>query len=314
VNTLTPSPPIRIAVVGLGKIARDQHLPALAADARFALAATASPDGSGVGGVVHFSSLEALLAHGPGLDAVALCTPPQVRIGLAEQAIAAGLHVLLEKPPGVTVGEIDGLMVAARAAGVTVFAAWHSRYAGGVGPARDWLRKRRVERVTIVWREDVRAWHPGQAWIWEPGGLGVFDPGINAISIATAVLPDPIALRGAVLEVPANRAAPIAARLDGHTAGAPVQVDLDWRQTGPQTWDIVVDTDRGQLRLGSGGASLSVPGATDLRSEDREYAGLYDRLHALIRDGGSDVDLTPFRLVADAFLIGRRAPTEAFHD
>ncbi len=307
--------PIRIAVAGLGKIARDQHLPALAADPRFTLAATASPDTRGLDGVAHFDSLDALLGHGPRLDAVALCTPPQVRHDLAARAIAAGLHVLLEKPPGATVSEVEALAAAARAAGTTLFAAWHSRFAGGVAPARDWLRGRRVERVEIVWREDVRAWHPGQAWIWEPGGLGVFDPGINALSIATAVLPDPLALSAATLEVPANRAAPIAARLDGRTAtGARVTMDFDWRQTGPQTWDIVADTDGGRLRLGSGGATLSVPGGHDRRYEDREYAGLYDRFHALIRGGDSDVDLAPFRLVADAFLIGRRDPTAPFHD
>ncbi|MGD9904183.1 MAG: Gfo/Idh/MocA family protein [Vicinamibacterales bacterium] len=311
-----PAPqPIRIAVTGLGKIARDQHLPALAADPRFALAATASPDTAGLDGVAHFDSLEALLAHGPRLDAVALCTPPQVRHGLAMRAIAAGLHVLLEKPPGATVSEVEALLAAARRAGTTLFAAWHSRFAGGVAPARDWLRDRRIERVTIVWREDVRAWHPGQAWIWEPGGLGVFDPGINALSIATALLPDPLALSAATLEVPANRAAPIAARLSGRTAGgAPAAIDLDWRQTGPQTWDIVVETDHGPLRLGSGGASLSVPGAEDVRHADREYPGLYDRFQALIRGGASDVDLAPFRLVADAFLIGRRETAAPFHD
>jgi hypothetical protein len=43
--------------------------------------------------------------------------------------------------------------------------------------------------VEIVWHEDVRKWHPGQQWIWEPGGFGVFDPGINALSIATRIFP-----------------------------------------------------------------------------------------------------------------------------
>jgi D-galactose 1-dehydrogenase len=43
--------------------------------------------------------------------------------------------------------------------------------------------------VNVIWREDVRVWHPGQDWIWQPGGLGVFDPGINALSIITHILP-----------------------------------------------------------------------------------------------------------------------------
>ena len=310
------SPPaVRIAVVGLGKIARDQHLPALLADRRFALAATVGPDTRGVEGIVHFATLEALLERGPALDAVTLCTPPQVRHALAARSIAGGLHVLLEKPPGATLAEVEALRSQAARAGRTVFAAWHSRFASGVAPAREWLAQRTVRRVEIVWREDVRIWHPGQAWIWEPGGLGVFDPGINALSIATAILPGPILLEAATLVLPLNRAAPIAAALSLRaTGGAPITMDLDFRQTGPQTWDIRVETDLGRLVLARGGASLSLPDGSAQHFEDREYPALYARFDELIRRGDSDVDISPLQLVADAFLLGRREPTEAFLD
>ncbi len=306
---------VRTAVVGLGKIARDQHLPALSADRQFSLAATASPDPRGIDGIPHFPSLAALLEDGPPLDAVALCTPPQVRAALATQAIAAGLHVLLEKPPGATLAEVTALTTQAARAGTTLFAAWHSRFASGVAPAREWLRRRAIRSVAIVWREDVRAWHPGQDWIWEPGGLGVFDPGINALSIATAVLPDAVILESATLAVPGNRAAPIAAQLRlRNSGGAPITMDLDWRQTGPQTWDITVETDAGRLVLSRGGAGLSLPGGSAEHFEDREYPALYARFSDLIRTGASDVDPAPFQLVADAFLVGRRERTEPFVD
>ena len=243
-------PAVRIAVVGLGKIARDQHLPALLADRRFALAATVGPDTSGVEGIATFATLEALLERGPALDAVALCTPPQVRHALAARPIAGGLHVLLEKPPGATLAEVEALRSQAARAGRTVFAAWHSRFASGVAPAREWLARRTVRRVEIVWREDVRIWHPGQAWIWEPGGLGVFDPGINALSIATAILPGPILLEAATLVHPLNRAAPIAAALSLRaraarrsrwisTSGRPAHKrgTSEWRPTwGDSSW------------------------------------------------------------------------------
>ena len=58
--------PIRIAVVGLGKIARDQHLPALAASPAFALAATVCPDGAVLEGVPGFATLEDLLEADDG--------------------------------------------------------------------------------------------------------------------------------------------------------------------------------------------------------------------------------------------------------
>jgi D-galactose 1-dehydrogenase len=306
--------PIRIAVVGVGKIARDQHLPAIAGNKAFSLAATVSPRDPGVEGVPHARSLEELIANGPAVDAVALCTPPQVRYDLAVQALSKGMHVFLEKPPGATLSEVVALESRAEKAGSTLFASWHSRFAAGVAPARAWLAERRIDSVSIVWREDVRVWHPGQAWIWEPGGLGVFDPGINALSIATHILPRPVFLQTATLEIPSNRAAPIAADIQFRdTAGAPIHMDLDWRQTGPQSWDIVVETDAGTLKLANGGAVLTLPSGTE-HAEDMEYPGLYARFASLIRGGRSDVDVAPLRLVADAFLRGHRKAVEEFHD
>ena len=306
--------PIRIAIVGIGKIARDQHVPAIRGNGAFSLAATVSPHDAGLPGVPHHASLDALLAQGPAVDAVALCTPPQVRYELAAQALGRGAHVFLEKPPGATLAEVEALKTQADRVGATLFAAWHSRFAAGVAPARAWLAERRIDKVSIVWREDVRVWHPGQAWIWQPGGLGVFDPGINALSIVTHILPRPFFLKDATLVLPENRAAPIAADIAFRdTAGAPIHMDLDWRQTGPQSWDIVVDTDAGALRLSQGGAVLTLPSGTE-HGEDIEYAGLYSRFSTLIRGGRSDVDTAPLRLVADAFLRGRRETTDPFHD
>lgn len=306
--------PIRIAIVGLGKIARDQHLPAIAANPAFTLAATVSPHEPGLAGTPHFHGLDDLLASGLAFDAVALCTPPQVRHALASAAIAHGVHVLLEKPPGATLSEVAALDAQARARGITLFASWHSRYAAGVARASAWLADRTLKRVSIAWREDVRVWHPGQAWIWQPGGLGVFDPGINALSIATHILPSPIFLTSALLKTPANREAPIAAELQfSDHAGTPIAMDLDWRQTGPQSWDIEVETDAGTLALSRGGAALIFPGES-LSGDDGEYRGLYAHFAALIAVGQSNVDIAPLRLVADAFLLGRTEAVAPFHD
>jgi D-galactose 1-dehydrogenase len=309
------SAPIRLAVIGMGKIATDQHLPAIAANADVALVATASRHGDATDGLPFFSSIEELVASGVAVDAVALCTPPQARRAIASTAIARGWHVFLEKPPGATLTEVVTLRDAAAAAGVTLFASWHSRFAAGVEPARAWLADRTIDRVTITWREDVRVWHPGQQWIWEPGGFGVFDPGINALSIATRILPRPFFVETAELEVPSNCAAPIAACVQFRDeAGVPIGMDLDFRQEGPQSWDIVVMTDAGTLTLAKGGGELTLPAgqthaATALHGE---YLGLYARFVELIRAGASDVDVSPLRHVADAFMRGRIRSVEPF--
>ena len=104
-----------VALVGVGKIARDQHIPAIAADPDFTLAAGVSRHAT-IDGVPNFPDIDAFLADGPEA-VVALCVPPEARTAMALKAIAAGRDVLLEKPPAATVGEVDRMVAAARERG-----------------------------------------------------------------------------------------------------------------------------------------------------------------------------------------------------
>jgi predicted dehydrogenase len=299
---------LKLGLVGIGKIARDQHLPALAADPRFELVACASRHAR-VEGAMNFSDIETLLAEVPHVDAISICTPPQAHFEAALAALRAGKHVMLEKPPAATTRQISLLQSEAARQGRTLFQSWHSRFAAGVEAARDWLRGRHVTGGTITWKEDVHHWHPGQHWIWQPGGLGVFDPGINALSVLTEVLSDDVFVHAAMLEFPENQQAPIAAHLALRTpAGVAVDADFDFRQKGEQSWDIELRTTTGRLRLSRGGAALAIdgrPSGTDAAMAG-EYPRLYARFAELCAGGESEVDWRPFQLVADAFLVGER--------
>ncbi len=301
---------MKIALAGIGKIALDQHVPALAASPDWELAATVSRHGR-VEGVEAFTRIEDMLEARPDIGVVSLCLPPQPRFAAAQAALRAGRHLMLEKPPGATLGEVHILRAMAEAQGLTLFATWHSRMARAVAAARDRLAGRSIREGRITWREDVRRWHPGQDWIFEPGGMGVFDPGINALSILTEILPEPAHLIAAELDFPANRQAPIAARL---ALSQNVTADFDFRQEGPQTWDMEFVTDGGRLALRAGGNLLEIDGAPAGGEPDimGEYPALYARMASLVRDGASDVDLSPMTLVADAFTLGRRSTVGAF--
>ena len=302
---------LRIALVGIGKIARDQHLPAIAADPALELVATVSRHG-GVDGVRNFASIEELVASDITIDAVSLCTPPAGRHAIAAPAIAAGWHVMLEKPPAVTLGDAEDLIARAERAGITLYASWHSRAAAGVDSARRWLARRAIRAVRIEWLEDIRQWHPGQEWILAPGGFGVFDPGINALSILTTILPGAVRIDRAVLDVPANRTAPVAARLTGHCGEADLAVRLDFLKTGDQQWTIDVDTDSGKLRLSEGGAVCTIDGVAMETEPTGEYPRLYHRFRQLVAERRSDVDLNPLRIVADALLVAETIRTDSF--
>jgi len=307
------SNPIKLGIVGVGKIVRDQHLPAVAKDGNYQLTAAASRHGK-VDGVANYPNIEAMLAAEPGLEAVSLCMPPQFRYDAARTALEARKHVFLEKPPGATVSEVEHLKALAERNGVSLFASWHSRYAPAVEAARAFLASARLTSAAINWKEDVRRWHPNQEWIWEPGGFGVFDPGINALSIATHILP-PMFITSAVLDFPENRAAPVAAHVAFRTSnGLPVTMELDWLQTGPQSWDILAETDNGRMVLSGGGAKLAIDGKVVHDEPEAEYPMLYKRFAEIVRAGASNVDLAPLQHVADAFMLGKRNVVEAFFD
>ncbi|HKG76201.1 MAG TPA: gfo/Idh/MocA family oxidoreductase, partial [Beijerinckiaceae bacterium] len=96
-------------------------------------------------------------------------------------------------------------------------------------------------------------------------------------------------------------------------ADADLRAEFDWRQTGPQTWDIEVGTtDGGAIALRQGGSRLEVDGKVTVDAPPAEYPGVYARFDELLRTGQSEVDAAPLRLAADAFLLARRITVEAF--
>lgn len=301
--------PQPICLVGIGKIAQDQHVPSLAASNDWILAATVSRAGA-VPGVDAYTDFDRMLDERPDIGVISLCLPPVPRFDYAQKAIAAGRHVMLEKPPGATLAEVHALARLAAKAGVTLFATWHSRMACGVAPAKAWLADKVLDSLHITWKEDVRRWHPGQEWVFEPGGMGVFDPGINALSIMTEILPDPVFLRSAGLQFPENRDTPIAANL---AFSGNVTADFDWRQEGLQSWNMVAETDQGRLELRDGGSRLLIDRAEIEVGKNHEYPALYAKMADLVRRGASDVDLSPMVHVADAMTLGKRSSVTAFH-
>ena len=303
--------PLRMAIIGYGKIASDQHVPSIEGNSRFELAATSSRSGEGV--AARFTDWRELLRQVEGLEAVAITTPPSVRHEIARECIMAGLHVLLEKPPAATLSEVEDLACLAESEGVTLYATWHSRHNPAVQAAAQALAGKRIAEMQVVWQEDVHKWHPGQQWIWERGGFGVFDPGINAFSILTAIFPGALFVRSADLSLPANAQTPIAAEIDfaSDVAEGPLHASLDFRRTEGEAWTIDIRTTDGlSLKLTDGGSRLFLDGTAQRLSGLGEYADIYRQFIDLIDERRSSVDVRPLRLVADCLLASTHASVE----
>ena len=299
--------PIRIAIIGYGKIAADQHVPSIQANGRYELVATSSRSGQGVART--FTDWRELIRSVEGLEAVAITTPPEPRYEIARECILAGLHCLLEKPPAAGLAEIADLACLAESRDVTLFTTWHAQHHSTVDAAARALAGKRIKSLTIKWHEDVHKWHPGQQWIWQPGGFGVFDPGINAFSIATKIFPGSLFVKSAELSTPANAQTPIAADVvfSSPQADGPLTASLDWRRSEGEEWTIAVEAADGtRLRLEDGGATLRIGDAVQKDDGSGEYPDIYRTFVDLVDQRRSLVDVAPFRLVADCLMVGRR--------
>jgi D-galactose 1-dehydrogenase len=307
----------KIAVIGIGKISQDQHLPVIDKSADFELAACVSTRGVGHRDVPVFKTPAELYKAMPEVGIVAVCTPPGVRHAFVREALDAGKDVLMEKPPTPTISELDDLVAYAAKKNRVLFQTWHSQYNDAVDATRKILKKDGVASVRIDWRESVRKWHPGQDWVWEPGGFGVCDPGINALSIFTRIMPFPVFVESAKLRFPSNRQTPVDAELIFKSAEKHqprLSAGFNWLEESGEIWTIAIETQQGDhLKLESGGRVLKVNDEIKVENPSEEYEAIYDRFAKLVKKRRSDVDGTPLRLVADAFLLGARENVDEFH-
>jgi D-galactose 1-dehydrogenase len=307
----------KIAIIGVGKIAVDQHLPVIDKSKDFEVAATVSGRGVQHRNLPVFKTAAELYKAMPEVKLVSICTPPGVRHAYVREAIDAGKHVLMEKPPTPTISELDDLVAYAKKKKRILFQTWHSRYNEAVDATKKILKKDGLKSARIDWRESVRKWHPGQDWVWEPGGFGVCDPGINALSIFTKVVPFPVFVEKANLKFPSNRQTPVDVEITFKSAEAhqpQMSAGFNWLEESGEIWTIRFETLKGdELKLEKGGTVLRINGNTTIENPSEEYEQIYEHFAKLLKKGKSEVSDAPLRIVADAFLLGARENVEEFY-
>ncbi len=145
---------MKIGVVGYGTGGRHFHAPFIAAARGVSLAgvvarapATVAAVQAELPGTPIFSSLAAMLEA--GVDAVTITTPPQTRRALVLEAIAAGVHVIADKPFAPSAAAARELAEAARAKGVTLGVYHNRRWDADIRTLRKLIDD---GRLGAVWR------------------------------------------------------------------------------------------------------------------------------------------------------------------
>jgi predicted dehydrogenase len=228
----------------------------------------------------------------------------------------AGRHVLLEKPPTTTLGELTELQRIAEERKVVLVTSFHARHNMAVEEARRILAGRPPESILVEWREDFERWHGGQAWPWQPGGFGVFDPGINALSVLCHVLPDAgFRVEKARLRIPAEAATPSAVWMRLAWDGGAGDVQFEWRRGGEDIWNITLRS----AAANHGVDTLLIRGVRSLlrggevicsSEEDQEYEGVYRNFRRSIAHGRSEVSLREMQMIEDAMFIAETEQSE----
>ncbi len=151
---------IHVAFVGAGAVAEEEHLPAVQALRDVEVVAVVDPDPVRLQRIAsrfripqRYADVDALLAA-PGIDAVAICVPAPVHRQVALPMLAAGKHILIEKPPCLSLDDVDAMITAAQRSQVKAMVGYHMRWHRLVRQARALLDRGvlgPLESIRMVW-------------------------------------------------------------------------------------------------------------------------------------------------------------------
>lgn len=249
---VTPSSDLRVGIVGAGAIAQIAHMPVLRKLKGVTVVAICDNDGAkaralaarfGIGG--WYTDIEELLEFGK-VDAVAICTPNHLHESHLLSALAAGAHVLVERPLALTPAGVARALKAAERHRRTLLVAMNFRFRSDVQAVQGFLAGGELGEVASIragWtvfraaRQQL-GWRTHKA---EAGGGAMVDLGLPMVDLALWIAGNPAVERVSARLVRGKGAGAVdeagAALL--LTAGGPdIFVDVSWRHVGEgeRTW------------------------------------------------------------------------------
>ncbi len=150
-----------------------------------------------LGGARVYTDYRDLLAD-PALDAVDLCLPHHLHRCVTEEALAAGRHVLCQKPIATNLADADAMIAAAERAGRVLAIAETCRYLPAISRAQELLAEGVIGQVVLV--QSVMPWYQGgdymnTAWRFDTatmGGGALIDGGIHHVDLLLGLLGTPV--------------------------------------------------------------------------------------------------------------------------
>jgi predicted dehydrogenase len=242
--------PLRIGILGAARVAEYAMIAPARSEPRanlFAIAAR-DPARARVYAVRHaiarvHGTYEELMSDAE-IDLVYVATPPSLHAKLALASIAAGKHVLVEKPFSMNAAEAEAVARAARAAGVFVAEAMHSRHHRLFARVVEIVRSGalgKIERLSGHFDAPIARGTEEFRWQRELGGGALMDLGVYPLSWLRGVVgSEPTVVRAsarsecgvdagieAELEFPSGEVGHVRASMAAQTFAASLVVECD---------------------------------------------------------------------------------------
>ncbi|HEY0216853.1 MAG TPA: Gfo/Idh/MocA family oxidoreductase [Cellulomonas sp.] len=291
---------VRLGVLGAARILHDAVVVPAASVPEIEVAAIAARDSARAAAMAErdgiprvIESYDALLAD-PDVDAVYVPTPAALHGAWMRRAIAAGKHVLCEKPFTANAAEAEEIHALAEASGLVVMEAFHSQHLPAWARVRELLASGAIGEVRsaeadfcvdIADRSDIR-------WQESMGGGALMDLGVYPLRLLTSLF-GPATVRGAT-----------AVDVEGVDAQIVVRLDLPGGVDGTVRASMVETADqRARARITGTAGSITI---------HQPYATQNGGRIVVERDGAAtDVPVDPegsyvymLRAFADAVLRG----------
>lgn len=139
--------------------------------------------------VAMYATLDEVLED-PQVDAIVIATPHPSHLEITQKAAAAGKHILAEKPMGVTPSEADGMISAAKSAGVKLGVLFNNRFRPEAIKAKELIQQGAIGAINRVSMSSVmlrsQDYYDRLEWRgrWDTEGGGVLiNQGIHAIDM-----------------------------------------------------------------------------------------------------------------------------------
>jgi predicted dehydrogenase len=201
-------PPIRVGIIGAGKVSDYHHVPAIRLDPRVTLAAACDSDATLLERRRNDWQVEKLMAdyesicRDPEIDAVVIATPNFTHRPIALAAAKNGKHIMCEKPLGLNAREVREMYEAAREHGVVHMTAFTYRFAPSMRYMRHLLKSGALGQPRHFRSQRFLDW-PETSWAWRQykklaGAGDLFDMTIHRIDFAIDLLGPLKAVCGAV--------------------------------------------------------------------------------------------------------------------